>query len=132
MIPPRLKTILGLSIPSFIAHGLEEYFTGFYHIDPSIQYIFGGLGFNLASTFLVFQIVFWLLLILGFILIRKNILPKILSFTGGILILFEFWHIFKVISVGGYYPGLVTALGFPIFAFFFWKEIWRELRHAQR
>ena len=31
MISTRLKNIFALSIPVFIAHGPEEYFTGFYN-----------------------------------------------------------------------------------------------------
>ena len=126
MISQKLKNIFGLSIPVFIAHGLEEYFTDFYHVDPSIQAVFGRLGFSLASTFLVFQIVVWLLLILGFILLRKNILSKTISMVMAGLLVFELWHIYKAIMVGGYYPGLYTALIFPILGFLFWKELLKQ------
>lgn len=123
MISQKLKNIFILSISVFIAHGLEEYFTGFYRIDPSIQNIFGRLGFNLDSTFLVFQIVFWLLLIVGFILTKKLIWPKTLLFMLGLIMFYEFYHVYKAILVGGYYPGLYTALFFPVLSYFFWKEL---------
>lgn len=123
MVPSKLKNIFAIAILLFIAHGLEEYFTGFYHIDPSIQNIFGRPGFNLDTTFLVFQVVFWLFLIIGFFLVRRIILPKTILTITGLLMLYEFYHIYKAIMVGGYYPGLLTALVFPIIAFFFWKEL---------
>jgi len=123
MITQRLKNIFLLLIPIFIVHGLEEYFTDFYHIDPSIQAVFGRFGFSLSSTFLVFQIVLWLLLIVGFILLRKYILYKTISMIMGGLLVFELWHIYKAIMVGGYYPGLYTALLFPIVGYFYWREL---------
>ena len=43
MISQRLKTIFAVSIPFFIAHGLEEIFNGFYNIDWSTKLIFGFL-----------------------------------------------------------------------------------------
>lgn len=123
MISQKLKNIFLLLIPIFIAHGLEEYFTDFYHIDPSIQAVFVRLGFSLANTFLVFQITLWLLLILGFVLLRKSILTKTISLIMAGLLVFELWHIYKAIMVGGYYPGLYTALLFPIVGYFYWREL---------
>ena len=128
MISSKLKNIFALSIPVFIVHGLEEYFTGFYRIDPLIQDVFGKFSLGLANTFIVFQIVFWLLLALGLFLVEKNILPRMISVIMGLIILFEFSHIYEAIVIGGYYPGLITALVFPIVAFFFWKELIKDIK----
>lgn len=128
----KLQSLFLLSIPLFIAHGLEEYFNDFYHIDPSIQLIFGRLGFSLASTFLVFQIVLWLLLILGFILLRKNILSKTISIFMAGLLVFELWHIYKAIMIGGYYPGLYTALLFPTVGYFYWRELIKNYKLSNK
>ncbi len=40
MISQKLKTIFCISIPVFIAHGLEEYFNGFYNTDSSFRFFF--------------------------------------------------------------------------------------------
>jgi len=130
MISPKLKNILSLAILLFIVHGLEEYFTGFYHIDPSIQAVFGKLGFSLASTFLFFQIVLWLLLILGFLLVKKNIWPKTILVVVGLIMFYELYHIYKAIMVGGYYPGLYTALIFPVVEYFYWREFIRNYKKS--
>ena len=129
MISNKLKIIFGLSIPLFIIHGTEEFVTHFYDIDTHDQAIFGllsGLSTH-GATFVTFQIMFWLLLVISFLLIfgqrwQLNILAII-----GVVYIYELHHVYKAILVGGYYPGLVTSLLFPIFAYFFWKE-WIRIR----
>ena len=129
MITTRLKTIFGLSILLFIAHGVEEFLTHFYDIDTHNQAIFGALsGLSThGATFVVFQVMLWLMLTTAFLLLlgekwRFNVLAVV-----GLVYLYEFHHIYKAVLVGGYYPGLVTALAFPIVAFFFWNE-WLRIK----
>ncbi len=133
MITTRLKIIFGLSIPLFIVHGVEEFLTHFYDIDTHNQAIFGMLS-SLSvhgATFVVFQVMLWLLLIIALLLLlgekwRFNVLAII-----GLVYLYEFHHIYKAVLTGGYYPGLVTALVFPVVAFFFWKE-WLRIKKQIR
>lgn len=132
MISPRLRWIFGLSIPLFILHGIEEYVTHFYDIDAHDQAIFGilsGLS-NHGATFVTFQVMLWLLLIISFLLLlgpkwQFNVLA-----LAGLVYLYETHHIYKAIMAGGYYPGLYTAFPFLIVAFFFWREwlriFWRS------
>jgi len=124
MITKKLKIIFGLSIPLFILHGIEEFMTHFYDVDTHNGAIFGSLSglSNHGATFVTFQVMFWLLLIISFLLIlgekwRLNVLA-----IAGLVYIYELHHLYKAVTVGGYYPGLYTALAFPIMAFFFWKS----------
>ncbi len=130
MISQRLKNIFVLSIPVFIAHGLEEYLTGFYNTDSHIKFIFGYLNTlpNPQATFLLFQIMLWLALIVFAFLISNGKWRLGLMVIPGLIYIYELHHIFKAFSVGKYYPGLITALVFPIIVFLFWKELLKNYK----
>ncbi len=124
MITSRLKTIFALSIPVFIAHGIEEMATGFYKLDQWDEWIFGLLPFTSIheAMFATFQIMFWLLLVIALILtLGERQRFYTIAFLG-LIYVFELHHPIKAILAGGYYPGLITSLAFPILAFFFWRE----------
>lgn len=130
MISKKLKFIFGISIPLFIAHGIEECTTGFYNIDSHSKFLlkpFLAIT-DYQTSFLAFQIYFWTILILAFVLVRK--LPTMFMLFIGVIYIYELHHIIKAIGVGGYYPGLVTAIGVPIIGFFFWKELIKQLRQS--
>ena len=125
MIPQKLKLIFFTSIPVFIAHGLEEYLTGFYNIDPISKFVFGYFN-NLPTpqaTFLLFQIILWLTLIVFAFLIAGEKWRFRLLLLPGIIYIFELHHFWKAIEFGRYYPGLVTAIAFPILGYLFWAEL---------
>ncbi len=124
MITNRLRIIFALSVPVFIMHGVEEFMTHFYDIDAHDQAIFGLLS-SLSmhgATFVVFQIMFWLLLIVSLLLLIGNKWQFYTLTLIGVIYVYELHHIYKAISVGGYYPGLYTSLAFPVIAVLFWKE----------
>lgn len=128
MISKKLKTIFAISIPVFIAHGLEEYFTGFYNIDGISRFVFSPFG-NMTifqATFLLFQIMIWLLLIISLLLITSDKWRLRLMLIPGIIYIFELHHIWKAFESWSYYPGVITAIAFPFIAFFFWKELLKE------
>ena len=133
MISPHLKTIFALSIPVFIAHGIEEYLTGFYNLDQWDEWIFGLLPFTSIhqSMFATFQVMFWLLLIVSLLLLLNEKVRFYLLAIVGIIYLFELHHIFKAVFAWSYYPGLITALAFPVFVVLFWKEWFRSFRSNQ-
>lgn len=131
MITPRLKLIFGLSILFFIAHGIEEYLMGFYNLDQWDEWIFGLLPFVSIhqAMFATFQVMFWLGLIAVFIsLISGRARLYLLAFVG-IIYIFELHHPLKALLAGGYYPGLITSLAFPILTFLFWRE-WLRIFQA--
>ena len=124
MISQKLKTIFSISIPFFIAHGLEEYFTGFYKIDPSYRYLSGGLS-DFPLVFLIYQALLWSLLFLVYFLFTKNWIKWILILVG-IIYIAELQHLAMTIISKQYYPGTITSIAFPIIGFLFWKELLKE------
>ncbi|MBI4120916.1 MAG: HXXEE domain-containing protein, partial [Parcubacteria group bacterium] len=124
MISQKLKTIFYISIPVFIVHGVEEYFYGFYDIDPIFQFFFK--YFDVMTTpqavFLVFQIMLWLTLVVFALSVMNQKWQLWLMVFLGLIYVFEAHHFVEAIRFGGYYPGVVTATAFLVIGFFFWKE----------
>ena len=125
MITQRLKNIFLLSIPLFIAHGLEEILTGFYNVDSHVAFMFGKLATmpTTQALFILFQIMIWLILIIGYLLILGPKWQLRLMFIPGIFFIYELHHLYKAFDVGGYYPGIITAIPLYAVGFFFWKEL---------
>ena len=124
----KLQKLFLVSIPLFIAHGLEEIFTGFYYIDSQVEFWLGNLNVlpTPQATFILFQIIIWLVLIIGYMLLLGPKWQLRMMFVLGIVFIYELHHLYKAIAVGGYYPGLITALPIYIAGFFFWKELIRN------
>lgn len=121
----KLKTLFQISIGLFIAHGTEEYITGFYNLDAWDEWIFGLLPFTTIhqAMFATFQVMFWFLLIISLLLLTGKKWQFRLLAIIGVVYVFELHHIIKAVLAFSYYPGLITALGFPILAYFYWKEL---------
>ncbi len=133
MISSKLKSIFGLSILLFIAHGLEEIYTGFYNLDHWDEWIFGLLPFTSThqAMFVTFQVMLWLALIAFlFSLYGERMRFYLLGFVG-VIYIFELHHPVKALLAGGYYPGLITSLVFPVIAYFFWKEWVRSYKNIK-
>ena len=127
MITAKLKIIFAFSVPVFIMHGIEEYITGFYELDALDEWIFGLLPFTSTheATFATFQVMFWLLLIISsLLLVSDRVRFQVLLLIGFVYVI-ELHHPIKAILAGGYYPGLITSLVFPVFALLFFREWWR-------
>lgn len=124
MISTKLKTIFAISIPLFIAHGIEEIMTGFYSVDALDAYLFQPFAqLSLHGVmFVTFQLMLWLLLIVSLALLSGDRWRFRMLAVIGVVYVFELHHVFKAILAGGYYPGLITSLAFPVIAYFFWKE----------
>ena len=125
MITSKLKNIFLLSIPLFIAHGLEEILTGFYNVDSHVAFMFGKLATmpTTQALFILFQIMIWLILIIGYLLLLGPKWQLRLMFIPGIVFIYELQHLYKAFEVDGYYPGLITAVPLYIVGFLFWKEL---------
>ncbi len=130
MISQKLKTIFYVSIPVFIAHGLEEYFNGFYNIDSSFKFFFHYFETMTIpqATFLLFQIMLWLAFIVFAFLIASEKWRLRLMILPGLIYVFELHHIWKTLDSWNYYPGAITAIAFTFIAFFFWRELFKEFR----
>ena len=132
MISQKLKTLFFISIPIFITHGLEEYFAGFYNIDSHVKFMFG--YFNTLPTsqavFLLFQIMLWFALIISALLISSEKWQLWLMIIPGLVYIYELHHFWKALVWGSYYPGVITAIAFPIIGFLFWKELLKNLQRT--
>ena len=131
MISNKLKTIFYISIPVFMAHGLEEFFNGFYNVDWSFKFVFGFLNTMTIpqATFLVFQIMLWLAFIGVAFLIASEKWRLRLMLLPGVIYIFELHHIWKALEGWSYYPGAITAIAFPFIAFFFWRELLKNWKN---
>ena len=133
MITTRLKVLFALSIPLFIVHGIEEILTGFYAVDAWDQFLF--TPFATLSPhgvmFVTFQLMFWLLLVVSLVLLSGEHWRLRMLGIIGLVYVFELHHPIKAILAGGYYPGLITSLFFPVLAYFFWKE-WLRVRSTTK
>ncbi len=128
MISQKLKTTFALSIPIFILHGIEEIYTGFFAVDAWDAFLFQPFAqLSLHGVmFVTFQIMFWLLLVVSFLLLLNERVRFYMLSIIGVVYIFELHHIIKALLAWGYYPGLITSLAFPVVAFFFWKEWARQ------
>lgn len=125
MISQKLKTIFIISVPIFIVHGLEEFFNNFYNIDWSTKLFFGFLNHMSVpqATFLVFQIMLWLTLIVFAFTIASEKWRLRLMLLPGIIFLVELRHPWSVVTSLDYYPGAISAIPLLILGFLFWKEL---------
>lgn len=131
MVTQKLKTLVQFSIPIFILHGLEEYMSKFYNIDPLSRFVFQSFQNMsvLQATFLLFQIMIAVLLIVSYLLLQGERWILKLTTVFGLFFIFELHHLVKAIIVGGYYPGLITAIVIYILGISYWKELiknWRK------
>ena len=134
MISQKLKNIFYISVPVFIAHGLEEILNGFYNVDWSTKIVFGFLdGMSLPqATFVVFQIMLWLALIIFALLITSEKWRLRLMFLPGIIFIVELHHPWSAITSLGYYPGVITSIPLVIIGFLFWKELLSNFKNHEQ
>ena len=127
MISKKLLNLFLLSTVLFIAHGIEELITGLYQVDSHVKFMFSFVDklTPIHGAFLVFQIMLWLTLIISYLLLRGPKWQLRLMFIPAIIFIYELHHLYKAVTTGGYYPGLITALLFPVIGFYFWKELLR-------
>ena len=134
MISQKLKNIFYISVPVFIAHELEEILNGFYNVDWSTKIVFGFLdGMSLPqATFVVFQIMLWLALIIFAFLITSEKWRLRLMFLPGIIFIVELHHPWSAITSLGYYPGVITSIPLVIIGFLFWKELLSNFKNHEQ
>ena len=134
MISQKLKNIFYISVPVCIAHGLEEILNGFYNVDWSTKIVFGFLdGMSLPqATFVVFQIMLWLALIIFAFLITSEKWRLRLMFLPGIIFIVELHHPWSAITSLGYYPGVITSIPLVIIGFLFWKELLSNFKNHEQ
>jgi hypothetical protein len=121
--PTQLKTTFAVSIPIFILHGLEEYFTGFYKVDASYQYLLKLVDINNSPpVFLIYQVMLCCLLIIIYFISEKA-WAKWLMVLVGVIFIAEAQHLMITFTSGAYYPGTFSSVALLIIGFFFWKQL---------
>ncbi|MBI4452931.1 HXXEE domain-containing protein [Candidatus Woesearchaeota archaeon] len=123
MISDDLQFIFLISISVSIAHNLEEYIARHYEIDVASKLISKYLKISVPQgTHHLFQIIFWILLAI-FFLIFVDKWPLWFMPVFGTIYIFEMHHFLKSFTSWKYSPGLITAFFFPVVGFFFWKAL---------
>lgn len=135
MISNKLKRFFLISLLLIYAHGIEEIIGGFQYFDS-----FMVLGANYFGTapeifYWVSHIIFWLSLPILFLLFHKRRVGIILMAIFGVIFIVELHHPIKALFINHYYPGMITALLYPIVGFFFWRQLikdWHKQTYADR
>ncbi|MGH9383088.1 MAG: YHS domain-containing protein [Vicinamibacterales bacterium] len=134
MLTTRLRQLLSFGVGLFIAHGIEEWATGFYFADPTFPFVASLVTSEQEAVFVVFQLMLWLLLVLAVALLLGE-RWRIRALTAfGVLLVLEVEHLILVAINGHYYPGAVTSALFIPAAILYWRELLRAkrmLRSAQ-
>ncbi len=123
MITKKLQYIFLLSILLFYLHGLEEVVTGFYSVDPTFHWLASQFDTIKQAAYYVFHFWWWLLLPIVFLLMKGGKWAYIVLALYGLVLVNESYHFIRTLIVWQYFPGTITALGFPIIAVFYWKEL---------
>jgi hypothetical protein len=129
MASKKLKLVFAISIPIFMAHGLEELFTDFYSVDTHYHALFGafdGMPVHKA-TFLLFNLMTWLWLLTSLLLITDAKWQLRLAFLPMILYVYELHHLLDVAAARAYMPGAVTGMAFPILAVLYARQWLKDL-----
>lgn len=132
MASDKLKQIFLLSLLLVYAHGVEEIMSGFQYSDLFMVY-----GANLFSTttevfYWTSHLIWWISLPVLFLLLRKSRSGLSLMSLYGLVFFIELHHPIKGLLIGSYYPGMVTALFYPVFGFFYWKQIIKDWKAARK
>ncbi|MBI4086738.1 HXXEE domain-containing protein [Candidatus Kaiserbacteria bacterium] len=129
---PKLQKLFLVAIPLFVAHGLEEIFTGFALVNSHVTFVFGWLTAlpTMQAVFTTFQVTIWLLLIVAYLLILGSRWQIRVMTVLGIIFVYELHHVYEAVAVGGYAPGLITAFALYAIGFFFWRELIKHYRNV--
>jgi hypothetical protein len=107
------KKLIHISVPLLIIHSLEEFYFSLTSVDPFTSFVSKYFGLTNDVTYFLGQLVLFIFLavLLVLILLHKNI--NYGGFIIGVILIFEFTHVYPAIISGSYYPGF--ASGFILF-----------------
>lgn len=131
MVSKKLKTIFLISVILFYIHGIEEVMNNFYHVDSFILGIANFFNTIPQAVYWISHTAWWSLLVIVLLFLVGGRWVLHLMAVYGLVLIFESHHLIKALTVSGYYPGVVTALFFPIIAFFFWRELVKLYRNIE-
>lgn len=130
MVSKKLKILTALTILLLYLHAYEEAVTGFPQSDVFFIWIGNAFLNQTTEAYWVSHIIWFVLLAISFLLILGGKWTlRILSIFSLVFIV-ELHHVIKAIIYQKlYYPGMFTALLFPILGIFYWRELiinWRK------
>lgn len=129
MVTKKLKEIFLITLIPIYLHGIEEIFTGFAKTDYFMQIGASFLQISPHQFYWISHLLFWVSLPLLYLLFNKKKVAIYLFSLFSVFFVVELHHIIKAIFVNDYYPGLLTALIYPIIGVFYYKELiasWRK------
>lgn len=127
----KLKHLFLLSLILIYSHGVEEIINGFQFSDSFMVYGASLLNTTPEFFYWVSHIIWWLSLPVLFLLLSKSRLSLLLMTLYGLVFFIELHHPIKGLLASRYYPGMITVLLYPVFGFFYWKQIikdWKAVR----
>lgn len=130
MITRRLRLLTVAGIVLMVLHGIEEWISGFFSIDPAFEMVAGLVRSKEEALFLAFQATWWLLLILfGLLTFSARWRLRGLGLFGAVMV-FEWTHLASSLPSGMYFPGAISAALFVPLGVAFWVEYLRAYRCA--
>jgi len=131
MVSDKLKKITFLSLFVIFAHGIEEIIMEFYKVDSVLMTFNERLVSIPHAVYWASHIPFWLFLIPMFLLVLGGKWTLRVLALFGIIFVVEIHHILGALLVTQtYYPGLITAIFYPVIGFFYWKELIHNFQNA--
>lgn len=132
MISNKLKKLFLLSLLLIYIHGVEEILTGFAYKDSFM--VFGANLFKTATEnfYWVFHLIWWVAVPVLFFLFKQTKLIFLLMSIYGSVFVIEIHHLAKAVILGSYYPGMITAVFYPVLGYFYWKELIKNRKGAKQ
>ncbi|HBQ51305.1 TPA: hypothetical protein DD690_04990 [Candidatus Daviesbacteria bacterium] len=129
MASNKLNSLFLISLLLIYLHGFEEIIGGFPSSDSFI--IYGGRYFGTTpeNFYWIFHTIYWLLLPILFILFHIKRIGLFLMTLFSFVFIFESHHILKAIIINDYYPGVITAIFYPIIGFFFLRQLIKDWKN---
>ena len=131
MVSKKLKIIFFISVILFYIHGVEEVMNNFYDIDSFILGIASFFDSIPQAVYWISHAAWWLFLVIVLLFLIGGRWMLHFMTVYGLILIFESHHLIKAFTASAYYPGMVTALFFPVVAFFFWRELIKLYRNIK-
>ena len=114
-----MKKNITIAIILFISHTIEEAFSLFWLTDNAIRVLSKNMSLSPVVIYWLVQLVLYVFLFIVLQFSTKKFKSITYSLLG-IILLFEFHHPWKALSLGTYTPGLYSGLFLGLFGIYFW------------
>lgn len=118
----KIQKIILITLFVSIIHAIEEYFTNFHNIDSSVLVFSKLFHINTLSGWIIIQFALYLFYIISLLFLLKKKVSALFVLFFSVILIIELSHFYYAIILGHYYPGLITAIAFPIIGSLFYRE----------